>query len=52
MLQEKSSNDSRPDYQILPSRASVDQVLSDVNNSGENSAKIRGKYEENKFDNN
>ena len=48
----KSSNNSRADYQTLPSRASVDQVLSDVNNSGENSAKIRGKYEENKFDNN
>lgn len=43
----KSSNNSRADYQTLPSRASVDQVLSDVNNSGEDRTKIRGKYEEN-----
>ena len=43
----KSSNNSRADYQTLPSRAPVDQVLSDVNNSGEDRTKIRGKYEEN-----
>ena len=48
----KSSNNSRADYQTLPSRAPVDQVLSDVNNSGENRAKIREEYVENRLDNN
>ena len=48
----KSSNNSRADYQTLPSRAPVDQVLSDVNNRRENRAKIREEYVENKLDNN
>lgn len=42
----KSSNNSRADYQIVPSRAQVAQVLSEVNN-GENRAKIREEYVEN-----
>ena len=48
----KSSNNSRADYQTLPLPAPEDRVLSEVNNSRENSAKIREKYEENKVDNN
>ena len=48
----KSSNNSRADYQTLPSRAPVDRVLSEVNNRRENRAKIREEYEENKVDNN
>ena len=42
----KSSNNSRADYQTLPLPGPGDRVLSEVNNSGENRAKIRGKYEE------
>lgn len=48
----KSSNNSRADYQTLPLSAPGDRVLSEVNNRRENRAKIRGKYEENKVDNN
>ena len=48
----KSSNNSRADYQTLPLSAPGDRVLSEVNNSGENREKIRGKYDENLVDNN
>lgn len=48
----KSSNNSRADYQTLQLPGPGDQVLSEVNNSGENRAKIREEYVENKLDNN